>query len=373
MTPPAVSNLLEFGLDPVDGANYDLNPANLMVTCGDAIRGLPSAEEIALGATNPMIKTNFESFTKDVFASQCAGIGIETIDGVETVVCEQLSHFYQRGVLIFDMGASIEPNWRRYPYTEYVANNVKAGYTDQNYNDVNGRYEYNSTVNWKTTDERAQNDADYVTPYRADCYGVEYARINYGGKTSTDSQSDNSTFKILTTGETEPFGGFDPDPYVLQRDQVVTAGLPADIAPTVFNMPLSPKRQIGRLLPFLKSNYYGLTSPLLEFQSGTKNTNLVSTVFSFSTPEDDDLDLSATTDDILWIPEVFEITGPVPRNADELIEANQYGEIGFIIRKGNIEFPGRGFILESGGNTANNKAMKFTLLLSPDTPAPYNL
>jgi hypothetical protein len=373
VTPPAISNVLEFGLDQTEGANFDLNPANLMVTCGDAIRGLPSAEDIALGATNPTIRTSFNDFYKDVFATLGAGIGIENISGTDHIVCEQLPHFYQRGVLIYDLGDSITPNWRRYPYSEYVANNLTAGYADQTYNDVNGRLEYNSLVNWQTTDERAEKDADYTAAYRADCYGVEYERINYGGKTSTDSSSDNNTFKILTTGATAPFGSFVPDPFVLQRGQVVTAGLPSDVVPTLWNMPLSPKRQIGRLLPFLRSNYYGLTSPLLQFQNGTKNTNLVSTVFSFSTPEDDNLDISGTTSNILWIPEVFEVEGSADPSIVAAMAANPYGEIAFIIRKGDIVFNGRGFVLEAGINTADRRKRKFKLLLSPDTPAPYNL
>ncbi len=373
VTPPAISNVLEFGLDETEGANFDLNPANVMITCGDAIRGLPSAEEIALGATNPMIRTSFNDFYKDVFATLGAGIGIENIGGTDHIVCEQLPHFYQRGVLIYDLGDTISPEWRRYPYSEYVANNLTAGYADQTYNDVNGRLEYNSLVNWQTTDERAEKDADYTSPYRADCYGTEYERINYGGKTSTDSKSDNNTFKILTTGATAPFGTFDPDPYVLQRGQVVTAGLPADVVPTVFNMPLSPKRQIGRLLPFLRSNYYGLTSPLLKFQNGTKNTNLVSTVFSFSTPENDDLDISGTDENILYIPEVFEVEGSADPSIVAAMATNPYGEIGFIIRKGDIVFNGRGFVLEAGINTSDRRKRKFKLLLSPDTPAPYNL
>lgn len=375
VSPPAASSLLTTDVVP-DDVVWNLDPTVTYFTCGDALRELPTAAGIALGDTDPEIKTTFDELRRDAEGCNCAGIGIEVIDGEEKVVLEHLSHFYQRGVLIANLGDVLADNWQRYPYTDRMANNIKAGHKDPNVDkdQYNGRYEYIGEVNYQTTDERAQSDLDYVSPYVAAPYAITRTRINLENKQTTKGDTDNEVFKLQATSGTTPVAGYSPDPYLLDKDHTVMPGSGVDLSVSYsfFNIALTAGRKMRRLLPLLRSIFFWQTSPELKFQTATRNDAFAASMYSGTVvSESDNIDLTATTDEILFLPDVFEIEVVVPANLDALMSTNPYGEFAFRIWKGKQYADLRGFVLEAGINTSTRDARKFKLLLSPDTPAPY--
>ena len=350
---------------------YNLNPANTYFTSGDALRQLYVDAEGE--PANPAIKTNFSDFAKDAFNSNGAGLGIE-LDGAgnEVLRLERLAHFYQKDVLLKDLGVKIT-NWKVYPYTDYLGNKIKAGSAPQNYDEVNGRFEFNADLELQTPITRVQRDVDMMSPYRKDCYGIEYVRANLANKKTTDSSSDNDTFKIQSSGNRLEIPGLIHNPLQVDKAQTVTAGLPADVWPTVYNVPFTGARDLGRQLPWLKSLHYGLTAPVLKFKTGSKNTKLVSSMYTGPTvTENADIDLSATTEDLLFIPQVFEFDAEVPVDLPELMATNPYGVFGHTITRRRNTYYFEGFVLEVGINDAEKNSYNFKLLCSPNTPVPDN-
>lgn len=363
----AWSSLLTDGTDSGIEGNYDLDASNVYYTCGDALRQLPTAEGVALGDGPPSIKTTVRQFRRDAFYSLCAGLGIEEVGGDRKVVLEHLSHFYQKDSLICTLGKRVR-DYKLSSYNDYRMNNLKAGYPDQNYDEANGRFEFNSQVSYRSTQRTKHEDADYTSPYRTDCYGMEYTRANLSNKKTTDNGSDNDVFKIFTTGTTSPVDDVTPDPLVIQRGQVITAGIPATVRTTLFNVAFTPDRNLGRMLPFLRSVHYGLTAPLLKFELATKNGSFVGTQFTFSYPIYRDIDVSSDGSDILWIPNVLEVEAELPVILNSLMSANPYGVIGLTLVKGNTEKYVEWFILEAGVNTGVRQSHSLKLLQSPNTP-----
>lgn len=347
---------------------YNLNPKFTFFTSGDALRELYVNAEG--NPTDPSIKTNIKAFANDALVSNCAGIGIEyDDDGNEILRLEHLRHFYQKDVLIEDLGGNIT-NWRMTPYKDYIGNQIKAGYTTKIYDEVNGRFEFNVENILQAPVTRVHKDIDYKTEYRTGCYDAEYVRANLANKKTTDSENDNETYKFQSSGNRLAIDGVSPDPYQLDRAQTVTAGLPASVWPTVYNVPFTPWRQLGRLKPWLKSLYYGILNPILKFKTGTKNKDLISSMYTgpvVSESEDMDLTPDGTGEDILFKPFVFEFEAEVPINLPELMATNPYGVFRHTMIRRGVEYVLDGFVLEAGIVDGKRDTYEFKLLCSPLT------
>ena len=349
---------------------FNLNPKYTFFTCGDALRQLYVSPDLT--NTDPSLKINFKDFAKDGFNVNAAGVGIE-LDGSSNEVLrfEDLGYFYRKDILIRDLGNKIS-NWRMSRLTEYLGNNIKTGYSTQTYDEVNGKYEYNAENSLQTPVTRVHKEIDLKSPFRHDCYGIEYTRANLANKQTTDSESDNDTFKIQSNGNTLSIPGLSPDPYGVDKAQTVTAGLPADVWPTVYNQPFTPARNIGRLTKWLKSNFYGLLSPIIKFTKAGKNADLVSSMYTGPTvTENGDTDLTpdGTGDDIYYKPYVFEFNVQIPINLPDDMEATptKYGVYGHTFTRGGADYYLEGFVLDIGIVDGTNDVYSVKLLCSPDT------
>lgn len=158
------------------GEAYDFT-----LTCGDAIRGLEGA----------VLKTSLDDFFKSYNARFNIGLG-NTATGV---IVEKKAHFFQSGVVV-NLGPVANAEFT--PYTEAMPNNVKVGWPNQEneVGDVNGKEEFNTTVEWTTPITKQAKELDLVSVYRGDAYGAEKIRINLEGKTTVDDKSDNDVFMI---------------------------------------------------------------------------------------------------------------------------------------------------------------------------------
>jgi len=350
---------------------FNLNPFFTFFTSGDALRQLYTSADGSI--VNPAIKINFKDFAKHCFNVNAAGIGIELDgDGNEGLRMESLGYFFRRDIIIADLGKQIT-NWSMYPYNDYKANNLKEGYTDQSYDEVNGRFEWNSETTYKTPVKSLNKDIDGLSSIRVDCYGIEYTRANLASKQTTDAGSDNDTFAIQSNGNLLDIEELSTLPYAVDKAQTVTAGLPASVWPTVYNMAFSVGRNMGRMTVWLKSVYFNLVTRVLEFTSGKKNTAIVSSMYTGPTvTENANIDLIPIGDasDIYFKPWVFEFDAKVPIDLPErMASANKYGLWRFTYKGVVLE----GFTLEAGIKDGTNDVFTFKLLCGPDTVVPDNL
>ncbi len=349
---------------------YNLNPKNTFFTSGDALRQLYLKPDGTV--TDPSIKTTIKEFNDDALFSLGAGLGIE-LDGAgnEVLRCEKLEHFYQKDLLIADLG--VVTKLQVYPYDEYKGNNMKAGYKDKTFEEVNGRFDYNSESSYQTSVTSIIKDVDFKMPYSTSPYDTEYTRANLANKKTTDDSSDNQTFKVQSNGNRLPIGGLATDAWEVDKAQTVFAGLPADVWPTLFNMPFSPARCIGRCLSWLKSIYGGITNPVLTYKKSAKNGDVVSSMYTgpvVTEAANVDLTPDGSGNDVIYIPTVLDFECPVPLDIDPLMETRKYGVFRFIERRKNTDYTIEGFVLEAGVTDGTNETYNFKLLLSPKTPLP---
>jgi len=370
-----VSDLLTTSVFPGPDV-YNLNPVNTFFAPGDALRQLYVTADGT--TTDPAIKTNFKDFNKDGLVINGAGIGIERDgSGNEVLRFEKLEHFFQKDTLIYDLGSNIvSDSWRMYPYDDWKANNIKSGHKDIKYDEVNGRFDFLSEYNYQTSVKSIKKDVEIVTPYHHSPWDIEYTRANLAGKPTTDSGSDNETFKIQSNGNRMTISGLSTNAWQVDKAQTITSGIPTDVQPTLFNVMFSNGRNFGRCSKWLKSIYYNLVSPILTFRTGKKNVDLVSSMYTGPVvTENANIDLTpdGTGEDILFKPWVFDFKVQVPINLPDLMDATPYGVFRHTLVRNGVSYVLDGFVLECGITDGINDVYNFKLLCSPNTVIPAGL
>jgi hypothetical protein len=234
---------------------------NFKLTSGDAIRGFDGAK----------FRSSFSGLFSSFNTQQ--GIGIGLVNGVLRL---EKKGFFVNYADPIDIGEVSKLSVT--PAGDYIFNTLKIGGPETQYDDTNGRQEFNGTFNWLSAITRVTKELNLVSEYRFDSYGIEFTRINLAGKTTTDSASDNDCF-IIHTDKT-PFD-VNPDDnnkpvYALNRDlNPFAAGLLE--RNTVFNIFLSPGRCLRRNGDYIRSHFYRMDSTKLTFQTTEKNPELATT------------------------------------------------------------------------------------------------
>lgn len=329
---------------------WDNYPYRTAVTCGDALRGLTTT---ASGEPmTPAIRTTWRDLYLDCFGQWCMGLGIEG----NNVRLERLPYFYDRNVKIADLGAVADLEVKT--SIEDLYNLLQIGIENQDYDELNGRDEFNTTSSFLVERKRVKNTGEWVSPWRNDMYGIEYTRANLIGKKTTDSDSDNDTF-LLSIG-TPPAGDV---PNVLARPQLFPGNFAEGILfpDTAFNIDQSPGRKYRRLLPLIRAITYKMDGQTVKFQTSDKNQSLRSNLGAGIVDEDADVPVTQSVDP-LFLPVLFTFTCPVPTDLHIKMAINPRGYLSFTW-KGN-EY--RGFVIKAGQTDAENQTFEFELLATPD-------
>jgi hypothetical protein len=156
-----------------------LRNCGVYATCGDALRGFTDAK----------IKTTFKDYFTNVNRNLNVGLSIKD----KTVYIKAKKDYYTSDV-IYSLGLVKDVSFEL--AEEFIFNNLKIGYPNETYDDVNGRDEFNQTQEYKTEITRIAKTLDLTGSWKAGPYAIEFARINLQGKTTTDASSDNDNFLI---------------------------------------------------------------------------------------------------------------------------------------------------------------------------------
>lgn len=313
--------------------------SNLVVTCGDAIRGLE----------NPVIKTSFSDFFTAYDIPLCLSLGVEG----DTLVIERKENkiIYTDPISLGeckDLTISLDP--------DCTVNTIKIGYPDQQYDkdDPNGRYEFNGTQLYTTPITRLTKELTLVSPYRADSLGAEYLRINTEGKDTASASGDSDVWMLHI--EKQRTGTY----YRLDRtlNPYATGLLEPE---TVYNLWLSPKQCLLRQGPFVRSHFYGMDNEFLRYQSAEKDSDLVVSQPGYRTVvEKGDVEIGSLGNR-LFTPVSLEFENKVPTDILELFKQN--GLACFSFTNDGIEYVG--LPVKSSVKPGNNQAQSFKLLSAP--------
>lgn len=320
---------------------------------GDSIRQIEtvfdgSGSVISKGAE---IKTSLTDLFK-ALGFWMAGLGIEN----DKIVIEPLPYFF-RSTIAFDLG--LVDDCEFIPAEDLLCNSIKAGYKNQEYNDVNGKSEFNQGQLYSTPVTRITKELDITSPYRADPYGIEFTRINLDGKKTTDDAGDNDTFN-LNVEETQNVDSDGLIYFKLNRpvyDSIT--GIPDP--ETIFNTELSPKRGLRNNGPLIRSIHHQLDAANVSLLSADKNTELTTGLAGVIISEKASAEIS-TLGDRLFLPYYATFTTSVPINLQQLMKDDPYGQIAFTW-KGTVWY---GYLWDGGIKPAINDKQQWKLLLSPN-------
>lgn len=237
---------------------YDLLPKDLYITTGDALRKLP----------DPVIKGSLSDLIKDVYSRCMCGVGISG----SSFVVERLDYFLQKVVKIGTVKNTTKPVAKT--AKSLLFNDITVGYPEFKAEDLNGRFEVNSTQKYKMGFKTITDDKDLTTSYKASVYEIEYLRSEiFSSGNTKDNNNDNSIYLLHTQKDSVP--GSERMLKKYTTGQIV--GVPSPT--THYNIALSPKRNILRHIPYLKSILNvpdGILESIYEvdFIGGDRNTNL---------------------------------------------------------------------------------------------------
>lgn len=309
--------------------------SNMLITSGDLIRGIEGAK----------IKTSLKDFFQAFKSMFGASYTFKNINGVETLEVEQVNYFYDRNTMITEVDDISDHSMKVKDNDVY--NKLKIGYEDQTYDEVNGKKEFNTTVEFSINSKHNGKELNLISPYRADMYGIEFTIVDYEQQETTDSNNDNDVF-IIHTGSR--LSGF-INGYSLNRNYKI---LNSDsyVGDTAFNVYLSPKRCLLRQIEYIKSLFM-FSGDELKFASSTKDYDVTSTGWIV---EHSDVLLSNYSN--LFKPITHEFETMVPANISDLINEGYRGYIAFI---DNGELL-KGFIESISENPGRNKSQKWKLI-----------
>jgi hypothetical protein len=258
----------------------------IVLASGDAIRGLP----------NSVIKTSISDIYTSFNTILSVGMGVENFKLILERRVDLIT--YSNPV---DIGAG--RTLKVQPATDYMFNSVKIGSPEQQYEDVNGKQEFNNTHTYTVTQSEIAKELQLISVFRFDSYGAEFVRINLEGKTTTDNKSDNDVFAL----HIKPSPIIDPvEGEVWELDRTLNTSVTGLLEPkSVFNLWLSPKQCLFRNGPYLRSCFYKNDADVLEFQTTEKNREVAVP----GVDEDANVSISALGDP-LFTANLISITAP---------------------------------------------------------------
>ncbi|MEG1950475.1 MAG: hypothetical protein RR137_08945 [Odoribacter sp.] len=304
--------------------------SNMLITSGDLIRNIEGAK----------IKTSLKDFFESFKVISGASYMFDVVNGEERLVVEHINNMFRNDLLL----ASVcdVRDFKKTIANDYIFNKLKIGYKDKNYNEVDGKYEFNTELQFSIDTNSKGNELKLISPYRADIYGIEFIIANYEDQDSTDSKDDNDIFIIHT--------GSNIDNHTVSLNRVLkTKNSPAK--DSVFNVYLSPMHCLTRQIEYIKS-LFKFSGETLIFTSSPKDFSMISEIGE----EHNNVWLGA--DNILFTPIFYEFETMVPENISELIEVNYNGYVE-VNTGGKII---KGFVHSLSENPGRKKSQTWKLL-----------
>ena len=281
---------------------------------GLCLRGL------VLSDTNNSVAVTFEDLFKSLSVGHNLGLGFETIDGEPRIVIEPLAYFYT-DLVSLDLSTRVsEPDITREVLMSAAFSQVECGFKDFEYEQVNGRCEYN-TKNVRTSQIPTKSKLDLVAEYRFDTKGITIQLENNITGTSangtTDTKGDKDIFILKTQRSPGGPGGALLDswkPELEENIQVLNnSSLFQDSS---FNLYFTPTWCLLRNKVKVATGLDKVKNSSLRFQVSDKLANLETTDGTTIIIENQDILVEkkiATDPEIgapLWNAETLEVTIP---------------------------------------------------------------
>jgi hypothetical protein len=208
---------------------------------------------------------------------------------------------------------------------------------------------------YTTPDAAAKKELDLISPYRADQLGIEDLRIVPIEKNTneTDKKSDNDVFIIKI--RSEAVEGVYPVEGKEHYKQIEGFSARNDY----YNLDLTPKKNLLRHGPWMRSVLDGFDGLSVLFSSATKNKEVRTVdINDISIREKDNVNISSLGTR-LFLPYQIDFTCKLETNSFPFLRTFNRGYIKFRYR--GFEFTG--YVLKVSYDVAKNSEREFSLLL----------
>lgn len=314
--------------------------SNLLITSGDAIRGIDS----------PVIKTSFVDFFDSI--NSLTPIGFSVDNGVPTL--EDRSYYMRPNLVALQIGEV--KNLRVTVATDYVYNTIKIGYQDQKYERVLGREEYNVEQNYTTPITRIQKELNLVSKYRADQLGIDDLRLTppEDNEDEKDKESDNNVFFIQAL-KTET-----PKVYTVENLENYKEVNGIESRSFYYNLGITPKKNLLRHGSLIRSFLHHYEGRHISFQSATKNTDLTTVSTSNEVVKERSSILVSNLGEPIFMPLLATFSYPIDNNVSAVLNDRASGIV--VFSHNGYEY--RGYIVSVSTDVAKDTEQEFIILLS---------
>lgn len=230
------------------------------------------AAESVRGIKDAKVHTSFSKFCD--FAKALMGYDYEILDN--SVRFRHMNDFFVNETKELDHVSNMELSVDE----SLIYSGVEIGFDKQDYDEINGRDEFHFKSSFSTGLDIKDNILSLISPYRADCYGLEFL-ANERDEESKDTDSDNDIFIVHARK--------DGDRLVLVREEnggaiyAVTGVLFPD---TIFNASYSPRNML-----LVNKERLGICTDYLSFTASDGNSSIsiggVSETLPISLPVND--------------------------------------------------------------------------------------
>jgi len=124
------------------------------------------------------IEVSLKDFLETSNCIHNTGYGIETINGQEQLVLEDLKYFFQNevGIVLTEQVSNVKRKVASDMYYANMSYGYKKPKDDRMYEEAMGLDEYNTNTSYTNPITRVDKKYDKISNYRADAYGKEFAR-----------------------------------------------------------------------------------------------------------------------------------------------------------------------------------------------------
>lgn len=326
---------------------------DLMITHGFWIRGFSKELDLTLPEENRKFKpltTSFKDFITSLSAVCNIGVGIEKEGAREYVIIEDLKYFYNKNTTI-RLPYQVSKVKRTVDHSNYFQS-IDIGYEKGGeYEEAMGLDEFNIRNTYTTCIRKIDNKFTQISKYRADSYGIEFARRKPFNEYSTEDTSyDQDVFFI--------------DCLPSQRNNVFRSvrlwntdfpNMPTGIysPETAYNLRLSPMNNLIRHGWVINAGLTKYPLQKMKYASSKGNSNL-KTLY-----EESGEITNGELDQARYVPEIIEFdhicnSSIMKQLEKKVIVINEevracYGLVEFINENGDLE---KGYILSVKPNGA---------------------
>lgn len=332
LTQNITGNADDFKSDKIASQN------NIVVTSGDAIRGIDGA----------VIKCSYNQYFNSYNVVMNLGTGVEE----EKLVVEEKLHFFKTDNPI-SLGQVKQ--YKDGSATDYLANTLLIGYPDVNMDDVNGKYAFNTSVLWSCKAiSRIKKELTIKSDFKADPYEIDLIRIKYLGQTTTDSEKDNDVYFLVIDLEHPEIIADGRTVYPLLRNPAdIITGIPH--GETAFNLSITPRRLINIHSNWIAGVFAEFQGEVLHFETTQRNRSLVVNGLD----EDADIQISSLGSP-LFKPVNFDFQSPfLPTGDLSMNNIDVYSENAQWIHTGD------GDPNDTSSPRTGTKAVKVTAIIGP--------